>query len=132
MASVVVVVGVFAIAGISVFASEMNVMDQTKGLIGVAASCDDLKVAELKRDFPEKSRGLGLAFKPYAEGLEKCETLVGRDRRSVRSIFGTSFDADRSADSWVIGSGSGFFDEARSMAIFYSKDGLVTRVELSP
>lgn len=130
-AIVVVLAGVCLVVLLSVAASRLNVLDQTKGALDIAASCDDLKFSELKRDFPKKSGGLGLAFKPYAEGLEKCRTLLGKDRRFVRSIFGRSFDSDRHADSWVIGVRLGLFEKTRSMAVFYSDDGVVTRVELS-
>ncbi len=130
-AVVVVLAGVCLVVLLSVSASRLNVLDQAKGALDISASCDDLKFSELQRDFPKKSRGLGLAFKPYAEGLENCGTLTGKERRFVRSLFGPHFDSDSRADSWAIGTRLGLIDRSRSMAVFYSDDGVVTGVELS-
>lgn len=112
----------------------LDVVDPIRGVLGVAASCDTLKPADLKRDYPRQSRGLGLGFKPYAEGLKACGTLIGEDRKSVRAIFGPDFDSDSRVDAWRIGSDIGLMgpEQDRSMAIHYSAEGLVVRITTSP
>lgn len=138
MSRVLVVVAVFAAICVAAFlfltASRLNLGDQAKGLLGITAPCADLDFSQLKRDYPKKSGGMGLAFKPYAEALEKCGPLTGKDRRFVRSIFGPLFDSDSRVDSWLIGTRGGVLlpEKPRSMAVFYSGDGLVTRVKIYP
>lgn len=118
----------FGFAWIAVDRLELS--DKAKGIAGISASCDDLELSDLQRDFPRKSAGQGLAFRPYAKALEKCGTLTGKDRSVVRSIFGPHFDSDSRVDSWVIGYGAGLLGDAHSMAVFYSEEGLVRRVKI--
>lgn len=122
-----VLAGVGLIVCLTLVVSKLHLVDQAKGALGVSASCDAVKLANLKRDFTDKGGGSGLAFKPYAEALEKCASLNGQSREFVRSTFGPHFDSDRRSDSWLIGTG---LFERRSMWVTYSADGLVTRVTL--